>query len=75
MSTRERYSGPGPGYSKTGYRYSLDKSLSRAANAFRLMLLVRLLHRPIIHVLLPSLCDKFHMATASFSYRCISSTG
>ena len=36
-----------------------DKSVSRASYVFRLMLLARFLHRPIIHILLPSFFMKF----------------
>ena len=37
----------------------LDNSLSSAVNILRLMLLARYLHRPMIHILLPSFCIRF----------------
>ena len=44
---------------KNWITYSLDKSLSSTAKVFRLMLLARFLHRPMIHILLPLFCIDF----------------
>ena len=52
---------------------ALGKSLSSAANVFRLMLLAIFLHRPAIHILLPSLSVRFiwlyRVFATSFIYR------
>ena len=44
---------------KNGIAYPLDGKPSSTANVFRLMLLARFPHRPMIHMLLPLFCINF----------------